>query len=366
MTDNINLETLIHTLTGNEKSLDENLDLHLAGYTMRIRSNQKPVLEKLAAYFSHVEQGSTEPDIEIHAIQRDVITDSSLEFTDWAREPGKTGRKDAYFDIPNARVVHKVRTGMLFLQSASTRIAAGPCLQNDNQVINFINSQYMDWLQHNGWLICHASGMEVNGHAIGMAGLSGGGKSTLMLNLMEDNSVNYVTNDRLFIRTDDSGVTARGIPKLPRINPGTIVFNERLHGLISQQRRDELLQLPKQELWHLEEKYDVHIEQVYGPGRVTTEAELEAFVILNWQHDTTEKTAVIAVDINQRRELLAALMKSPGPFYQHTDGSFHSDTAEFDEQSYLDALQGVTIYEVTGKVDFDIAGERLSEILDLE
>jgi hypothetical protein len=37
MTDNINLETLIHTLTGNEKLLDENLDLHLAGYTMRIR-----------------------------------------------------------------------------------------------------------------------------------------------------------------------------------------------------------------------------------------------------------------------------------------------------------------------------------------
>jgi HprK-related kinase B len=362
---NITLNTLINTLTADEKLIDEHLDLYLGGFTMRIRSNKKPVIDKLAAYFSHVEPGTAEPDIEILAIERDVITDSGLEFTDWAREPGKTGRKDAYLDIPNARVVHKVRTGMLFLQSESVRIAAGPCLQNDNQVINFINSQYMDWLQNNGWLICHASGMEVNGHAIGMAGLSGGGKSTLMLNLMENNSVNYITNDRLFIRTNNSAVTARGIPKLPRINPGTIVFNERLHGLISKQRREELLQLPKQELWHLEEKYDVHIEQVYGTQRVTTEAELEAFVILNWQHDTTEKTAVTAVDINQRRELLMALMKSPGPFYQHTDGSFHSDTAEFDEQSYLDALNGVTIYEVTGKVDFELAGKRLSAILDL-
>lgn len=366
MTDNNNLETLVHMLTGDEALLEDHLDLYLGGFTMRIRSNHKPVLDKLAVYFSHVSPGDSEPDIEVIAIEREVISDSGLEFTDWAREPGKTGRKDAYFDIPNARVVHKVRTGMLFLQSATVRIAAGPCLQYDNQLINFINSQYMDWLQHNGWLICHASGLEVNGHAIGMAGLSGGGKSTLMLNLMEDNSVNYITNDRLFIRTNDSAVTARGIPKLPRINPGTIVHNARLHGLLSQQRRDELLQLPTQELWHLEEKYDVHIEQIYGAQRVTTEAELEAFVILNWQHDTTRITTVTAVDINQRRELLAALMKSPGPFYQHTDGCFHSDTAEFDEQSYLDTLHGVTIYEVTGKVDFDIAGKRLSEILDLE
>lgn len=366
MTDRHNLEKLIHKLTGDAVLLDEHLDLALGGFTIRIRSNHKPLLQKLAAYFSHVLPGNSEPDIEVVAVERDVISDSSFKFTDWAREPGKTGRKDAYFDVPGARLVHKVRTGMLFLQSSTTRIAAGPCLQNDNQLINFINSQYMDWLQHNGWLICHASGMEVNGHAVGMAGLSGGGKSTLMLNLMEDDSVNYITNDRLFIRANDNAVIARGIPKLPRINPGTIVHNKRLHSLISQQRRDELLQLPKQELWHLEEKYDVHIEQVYGANRVTTEAALDAFVILNWQHNTAGKTAVTAVDINQRRELLAAVMKSPGPFYQHTDGNFHSDAAEFDEQSYLDALRGVTIYEVTGKVDFDIAGQRLAEILELK
>ena len=293
------------------------------------------------------------------------MIDSGLVFTDWAREPGKTGRKDAYFDIPGARLVLKVRTGMLFLQSDSVIIAAGPCLQNDNQVINFINSQYMNWLQLNGWLICHASGLEIRGHGVGLAGFSGGGKSTLMLNLLEENSVNYLTNDRLFIRSNNNTVQARGIPKLPRINPGTIVHNARLHKLLSKQRRDELLQLPAEELWHLEEKYDVHVEQVYGPKRISTEADLQAFVILNWQRDSTEETRVTAVDIGQRRELLAALMKSPGPFYQHADGSFHSDTAAFDEQSYLDVLDGVTIYEITGQIYFDAAGKRLIDVLNI-
>ena len=88
-------------------------------------------------------------------------------------------------------------------------------------------------------------------------------------------------------------------------------------------------------------------------------------MIINWQRDATEETRVSAVDIAQRRELLAALMKSPGPFYQHADGTFHSDTAAFDEQAYLDVLDSVTIYEVTGQIDFDAAGKQLIELLGI-
>jgi HprK-related kinase B len=360
----IDLTTLKRMLQGDADLIDASLDLDLGGYVIRIRSNHAAVIERLGSYFSHVPRGTARPDIEILAIERAVV-ETGLAFTDWAREPGKSGRKDAYFDIPGARVVLKVRTGMLFLQSRSSLIAAGPCLQYDNQVINYINSQYMNWLQHHGWLICHASGLEVNGQGVGLAGFSGGGKSTLMLNLLDDVGVNYVTNDRLFIRPGGGGVLARGIPKLPRINPGTIVHNPKLHGLLSRERRDQLLSLPPQELWHLEEKYDVHVEQIYGPGRVCTEVQLLSFVILNWQRESAEETRVAAVDIGQRRELLEALMKSPGPFYQYPDGTFHSDTAAFDEQAYLEALHGVAVYEVTGKVDFAAAAKQVVALLNL-
>ena len=274
-------------------------------------------------------------------------------FTDWTREPGKTGRKDSYVDLADGRLLRKVRTGMVFLQSETQRIAVGPCLRYDNQVINFINSQFMNRLQQHGWLICHAAGLVRFGAVLAMAGFSGGGKSTLMLQLLEDPHFAYLTNDRLFVRTSGEETLAVGIPKLPRINPGTIVHNPRLQPLIPKAEREALLRLPPRELWELEDKYDVFVDEVYGGDRIAERGRLAAFLVLNWQRDSVHATRVRQVDLRQRPELLDAIMKSPGPFYQYPDGSFHRDDAEFDEQAYLDALHGVAVYEVSGRIDFD-------------
>ena len=216
-----------------------------ASAALRLRSNSEQLVTGLRRYFAHALGEAGVVDLDVLAIEREA-PDLGVEFVDWAREPGKSGRKDAYFDLEGGRLIQKVRTGMLFLQSESECIAAGPCLENDNQVINFINAQYMNWLQHRRWLICHASGLVYRGQCLGIAGLSGGGKSTLMLHLMEHEGVSYLTNDRLFIRREGEAVSARGIPKLPRINPGTIVHNERLHSLIESAERERLLGLPPQ------------------------------------------------------------------------------------------------------------------------
>jgi HprK-related kinase B len=149
-------------------------------------------------------------------------------------------------------------------------------------------------------------------------------------------------------------VRAAGIPKLPRVNPGTIVHNARLQGLIPADRRAVLLAMPAAELWQLEDKYDVHMEQVYGPGRIVPEAPLGRYLVLNWNRDSDAALRVEPVTLDNRRDLLAAIMKSPGPFYQYPDGSFHRDDTEFDEQAYLDALQGVAVNEVSGRVDFEM------------
>ena len=329
---------------------------------LRLRSNSAELIARLGDYFSHVATAATAADIDIIAIERDA-PDTGLAFVDWKREPGKTGRKDSYIDLPGGRVVRKVRTGMVFLQSEGNRMAAGPCLKYDNQVINFINSQYMNWLQHRGWLICHAAGLVYRGRGLAIAGFSGGGKSTLMLHILDDDAVNYLTNDRLFVRAQAGGVVACGIPKLPRINPGTIVHNRKLQGLIPEREREALLALPAGQLWELEDKYDVHIDRVYGEGRIVQEAPLSAVLILNWQRDATADLAVEAVDLAERRDLLAALMKSPGPFYQYPDGHFQRDTDEFDERAYLDALQGITVYEARGRIDFSAMARKCTEEL---
>lgn len=339
-------------MQGDATLCKDELYLGLGECVLRVRSNSPALISKLTAYFSHVVIDARAETMDVIAIEGEA-PEVGVEFTDWKREPGKTGRKDAYAELSDGRLVQKVRTGMLFLQSEKYRMAAGPCLQNDNQVINFINSQYMNWLQNRGWLICHASGLVHGGKCLGIAGFSGGGKSTLMLHMLDDDEVSYLTNDRLFIRVESDQTMARGIPKLPRINPGTIVHNPKLHGLISSGQREEFLQMPPEELWHLEDKYDVHVDQVYGAGRIVSQAPISSFLILNWKRDSEKDTSLAQVDLNSRRDLLAALMKSPGPFYQYPDGSFQQDTPDFDEDAYLRELKDVNIYEASGKINFE-------------
>jgi len=357
------IESAASALWGQAHASADEIYLALSGCVLRLRSNSTELLGGLAEYFSHVASDAATPDVDIVAIERDVPA-LGVDFIDWKREPGKTGRKDSCVDLPGGRLVRKVRTGMVFLQSESQRIAAGPCLQNCNQVINFINSQYMNWLQHRGWLICHAAGLVYRGRGLGIAGFSGGGKSTLMLHLLDNDEVFYLSNDRLFIRNESGQTRVRGIPKLPRINPGTVVHNAKLHSLISVQRRNTLLQLPAAELWRLEEKYDVNIDQVYGHGRILAEAPLAAILILNWQCDSDRALEIERVDLAVHRNLLGALMKSPGPFYQHPDGSLQQDTTAFDESAYLDTLKDIPAYTVTGRLDFSaLAGRCLGEIM---
>jgi len=354
-------------MTDGQSVSDERLVLGLEGCTLALRSNSSALIAELSDYFGAHVIDDGEVDIEVTAIERpalDLEQSLGARFVDWAREPGKQGRKDAYVDLPDGRLVLKVRTDMLFLERDGEVIAAGPCRQHPNQVINFVNAQYMNHLQQDGWLICHASALVANQRTIGFAGFSGGGKSTLMLHLMEQPGVDYLTNDRLFVRRDSEGVRARGIPKLPRVNPGTIIGNPRLHELISQIEHDRFAAMPLDQLWELEEKHDVHIDRVYGPRRIATEAPLTAFVVLNWHRDERGEAAMEQVDLAERGDLLATIMKSPGPFYQYSDGHFHGDDVAFDNAAYVQALQGVPVFEVTGGVDFPRIGARVAALLN--
>ncbi len=339
------------------------LTLQLGEFILTLRSNSDALVDRLKIYFAHA-LGSGSAHCEVIAIESHT-PDLGVDFIDWKREPGKTGRKDAYVDLADGRLVLKVRTGMTFLQSDAHCIAVGPCLENDNQVINFINAQYMNWLQQNGALICHASGLVMNGRCLGMAGFSGGGKSTLMLKMLEDDRFGYLTNDRLFLNETPWGkVQATGIPKLPRINPGTIVHNDRLRPMLSDKRIAELLAMPKEDLWHLEEKYDVDVEEVYGKGKIIPTAPLAAFLVLKWRRDGSAPCKVEPVNLTERPELLKAIMKSPGPFYQYADGRFLKDDEPLDPAPYLKTLSETLIVEATGKVDFDAAAHQCLDVME--
>ncbi|MEW8383144.1 MAG: hypothetical protein AB2704_14935, partial [Candidatus Thiodiazotropha taylori] len=189
---------------------------------------------------------------------------------------------------------------------------------------------------------------------------SGGGKSTLMLHLMEHPESRFLTNDRLFLRESNQLVEAVGIPKLPRVNPGTVVNNPRLQALIEEPRRSELLAMPKQALWELEEKFDVDVEQLYGKGRIdtSTAVPLAGLIILNWHRDSDQPVSMKQISISGREELLKAVMKSPGPFYQDRSGRFLQDEAPLASEPYLALLDRIPVYEVSGGLDFAALTER--------
>ena len=284
-----------------------------------------------------------------------------LPFTDWKRDPGKSGRKDTYHDFEGGRLVRKVRTGMVFLQSDASLIACGPCLKNDNQVINFVNAQLMNRLQRGGALICHAAGVVIGGKCLTIAGFSGGGKSSLMLRLMGLEGSAYLSNDRLFLEAgSDGGVEAVGIPKLPRVNPGTITSLQPLRPILGEERCRKFESMPGEELWNLEEKYDIDITSIYGAQTIVPRAPLGAVLILNWNRMADTPFKLSKVDLDQRRDLLPALMKSPGPFYQFRDGQFYQDDTALEPSSYVDLLRSAPCWEAAGQVEFEAAA-RLCE-----
>jgi len=330
------------------------LRLHLTVVDITIYSNRELLLDQLHHYFRHLVENqpvSNAKKMEVIVIERDPLQ-FDLPWQDWVREEGKVGRKDTFIDGDGFRLIRKVRTGMLFLQSVDRCIVAGRCERNCNQVVNFIINQQMTVLQQRNWLICHASSAVNNGRALALAASSGGGKSTSMLRLMLQKPWNFVTNDRLFIKEGELGVEAEGVPKLPRINPGTLLHNPQLRTILSPQRITELEQMSTDALWSLEEKYDVDVVDRYGAQRIQHHVLLSYFVILNWSHSSKQPTSISRINLERRPELLQVIMKSPGPFYQHHDGSFHQHATPVSHEAYLDVLKGVDVFEVQGNIDF--------------
>lgn len=323
-----------------------------------------PLRAALVGYFAEALSDTPETS---DTIIVDLLPDQALVpdpvWSDWQREPGKAGRKDAVCDLDDARLIRKVRSGVTFLQSPQAAIAWGPLVDHESTVINFINTQILNACLRDGWQLCHAAAVTLGPRTLGISGLSGGGKSTSILRMMDIEGTQFLSNDRVLVKSGQPP-RALGIPKHPRINPGTILGNPRLHGLLTPTRRAELAALPAADLWALEDKHDLMVSDVYGVDRFAFEGALTDFWVLNWSHDSDAPTQVTEVSLPDRPDLLSAIVKSPGPFYQHPDGRFEPNGSAADPAPYLDALAGVRVCEVSGRIDFDVLASKGRDVLD--
>lgn len=350
-----------HDLTSRlrkQYSADFRLFLRFDDCVFEIETNDSRLDSRLRQYFKSFMIMPSTPDIRVSALEATPPT-IPADFTIKKPDPGKSRIKEEYLDIDGGRIVRKRLTDMLFIFGKGDNLAVGPCTANDNQVVNFINNRFIEWALNRGGLLGHAAGVSVNGRGLALAGFSGMGKSTLALRLLSAGA-DFVSNDRLIVQKRIDAIRMHGVAKYPRINPGTILNNEDLDGMLTEKQKKRYQTLPTDELWMLEDKFDVPIDAYYGKGRFSLNADMKGLVILNWRR-TGKMPVIQTFRIADRPDLLGAFIKETGLFYLPANGAA---AAAPDQKAYIDVLSRCACYEITGGVNFNAASMFCGEILN--
>jgi len=99
----------------------------------------------------------------------------------------------------------------------------------------------------------------------------------------------------------------------------------------------------------------VLVGQVYGKGRTLYRASLTGLLILNWSWaDSSAPTRFEVVELDERRDLLDLVMKSPGVFHRDPAGQSAADTARPEPARYLEAVRHTPVWEATGRPQFEL------------
>ncbi len=336
------------------------MKIRMGDCVMAISASEKKIVGYLRDYFSPFpaeDTASARIHISVHQSPAPEIAHS---LTNHRPGSGKTRIKEAFADIANGRVIKKLQTGMVFVFGGGVHLAAGPCLENINQVINFVNNRFIASKLDQGGLLAHAAGVCLQNAGLGLAGFSGAGKSSLALKLVS-RGADFISNDRLILMQTKSGTHMHGVAKHPRVNPGTLLNNPDLGLILPAAEKIRYRQMDTEALWAVDAKYDVRIPDVYPERRFLIQSPLNAMVILNWQ--LSGAPAVIrAVDPARRRDLLPALIKAPGVFY--LSENYRADEAS-PQPAYIRALEPCAVFEVSGGVDFEYAAEHFMQYLRL-
>ncbi len=317
-----------------------------------LKTNSEELAEKLRDYYKQFVAAPGKPDIIVYAIQESVHY-LGLNFEPKLPDKGKTKIKEEFVNLTDGRVVRKRFTGMYFFFGKEMNLALGDVLTNDNQIINFLNNRYIEWLLKQGYLLAHCSAVSCNGRGIAMAGFSGMGKSTLSLHIMNAGAT-FVSNDRLMVKKSNNGFMMEGVPKLPRINPGTILNNTSLHSVMPEKERKRYEGMSTGELWSIEAKYDVFIDRCFGEGRYNLSSPMNAVVILNWHH-SEKKTEYEITTFNEQPQLLDPFMKSVGLFFTESENGKPLDKTK---EEYLKEIGECPVLSVKGGINFEKTAEK--------
>ncbi len=322
--------------------------------SFKVVSNNLEINQKLDDYFHEWKAEGTDKNcIEVRVLDGELPV-GDLTFLDY-REVGKKRIKEQFADIGDYRIIKKVKTGVHFAVGAGANYAFGPVKDYTNQLINFMNALFMEVEMRQNAFLFHAAGVAKNGTGIILAAQSGKGKSTTAMHLM-NTGIDFISNDRVVLQKKGSDYTMVGVPKHPRINPGTLLNNSKLKHLLQNPERFD--GLSTEEIWNWEEKYDAIIPEIYGEGKFHLSAKSVGLVIIDWGEDD-HALQISQIDLNDYLHLMPAIMKTPSLMTP----KLHAERMHDSEAEYIAFLKDLPVYRLSGNIDAEKGVELIGELL---
>lgn len=355
---------VIDAILANE-SAPHALPLRIHGLPMLLRSNDVAVVDAMRrVYGRYVEALQEAPRYEIWALDLDPSRYMPADRGAFERYVVASGKaKDPFLDDGEVRYVVKQTTGLCVIFDDHRYVVFGNMDEATNQLNNIINSVHMREMDERGYTIVHGAGLELGGVGFALAGRAGTGKTTTMLKIVAEGGV-YVSNDRLIVRREPAGgwFEMLGVVKWPRVCAGTMHGDPRLRALLPPEAAARYGRMSYDELFGLEEKYDVDIDLTYGPGHVKDTCRFRRMYCLEWSRQG-EGFAIERVDTED------------DAFWDDFGPGLARDASVFDRRQrssrwnaekkdrYRRGLAGLDVFAVTGKLDFDRIAGALSDHL---
>jgi HprK-related kinase B len=321
------------------------LALVIGGVPVALDANMPRIAERLRQYFAPyaVPRISTGAPA-VHLIQGEPVYDAAR-LRDVPRRLREQGVKEAFYDAEGFRVVVKRPTGVTVYVAEPDHYVVGDLVRNFNQAVNLVMTVYAKAMLRRGYVMLHASAIVGARDGVAFASASGFGKSTVALALVERHQ-HLVTNDRLFLRASGGAVEMVGVPKKPRVNPGTLLRIRSLSPLVTEEERSRYGAMSPEELWALERKHDVDVDALYGPGTTRLSGLLRAIFVLRWSPlDRGWNVRTLAP--GDRAATLEPLLKSAGVY------DLAPPAAEEQHRLLRGIADAVVVYDVRGRADVD-------------
>jgi HprK-related kinase B len=327
------------------------LRLRVRDFRLLFETDSTALASRVSSYFEAYLDPTPDP-----AHERLVALETEAEFDahqmrPWRAKPGRVP-KESFYDRDGHRYILKNRTGLLIVRGAGTTVASGPVTRNAHQIINLVGTMFGISLLRQGFLMVHASGVveRSSGRARVFLGNSGSGKSSVALQLLERGGYDYLSNDRILLRTAPGGVAVAGLPKQPRVNPGTLLASPRLIRLLPRPRRRLYAELRPSELWSFEEKTDVDVTRDLG-ATTRLSAPLGEMYTLDWRPDGSGLD-IDACDAANTFRALQLTSKDFGPY------DLHAQPTAADDLSAI--ARRARCLRVTGRADPALLAARIA------